>query len=92
MVNPQAREEDYRDGFGLTSHEYDLVRTLPDSAHCFLIKHGADSVVARLNLSGMPDLLTVLSGRESSVRRLDALRAEVGDAPSAWMPRLLERA
>ena len=92
MVNPQAREEDYRDGFGLTSHEYDLVRTLPDSAHCFLIKHGADSVVARLNLSGMPDLLTVLSGRESSVRRLDALRAQLGDAPSAWLPRLLERA
>ena len=92
MVNPQAREEDYRDGFGLTSHEYDLVRTLPDSAHCFLIKHGADSVVARLNLSGMPDLLTVLSGRESSVRRLDALRAQVGDAPDDWLPRLLERA
>jgi type IV secretion system protein VirB4 len=91
MVNPQAREQDYRDGFGLTSHEYDLVRTLPDSAHCFLIKHGVDSVVARLNLSGMPDLLTVLSGRESSVRRLDALRAEVGDAPTAWLPRLLER-
>ena len=91
MVNPQAREEDYREGFGLTSHEYDLVRTLPDSAHCFLIKHGADSVVARLNLSGMPDLLTVLSGRESSVRRLDVLRAEVGDAPTAWLPRLLGR-
>ncbi len=91
MVNPQAREEDYREGFGLTSHEYDLVRTLPDSSHCFLIKHGADSVVARLNLSGMPDLLTVLSGRESSVRRLDALREEVGDAPADWLPRLLER-
>ncbi len=92
MVNPQAREEDYCDGFGLTRHEYDLVRTLPDSTHCFLIKHGADSVVARLNLSGMPDLLTVLSGRESSVRRLDALRAQVGDAPRDWLPRLLERA
>ena len=46
------------------SHELDLVRTLPDASHCFLIKHGNDSVVARLNLSGMPDLLTVLSGRE----------------------------
>ncbi len=92
MVNPQAREADYRQGFGLTSHEFDLVRTLPDSAHCFLIKHGADSVVARLNLSGMPDLLKVLSGRESSVRRLDALREELGDAPEAWLPRLLEQA
>jgi type IV secretion system protein VirB4 len=89
MVNPKAQEADYCGGFGLTSHEFDLVRTLPDSARCFLIKHGNDSVVARLNLSGMPDLLTVLSGRESSVRRLDALRAEVGDDPKAWLPRLV---
>jgi type IV secretion system protein VirB4 len=92
MVNPKAQEADYCGGFGLTAHELDLVRTLPDASHCFLIKHGADSVVARLNLSGMPDLLTVLSGREGSVRRLDEIRAEVGDDPAAWLPRLLARA
>jgi type IV secretion system protein VirB4 len=28
--------------------------------------------------------VTVLSGRESTVRKLDALRADVGDDPSAW--------
>ncbi len=89
MINPKAQEVDYCGGFGLTAHEFDLVRTLPDSTHCFLIKHGADSVVARLNLSGMPDLLTVLSGREASVRRLDRLRAELGDDPAVWLPRLL---
>ena len=91
MVNPKAQARDYVDGFGLTEHEFNLVRTLPDTARCFLIKHGTDSVVARLNLSGEPDVLTVLSGRESSVRRLDALRAEVGDDPALWLPRLLER-
>jgi type IV secretion system protein VirB4 len=92
MINPKAQTADYCGGFGLTEHEFDLVRTLPDSTHCFLIKHGSDSVVARLNLSGMPDLLTVLSGRESSVRRLDDLRALYGDAPADWLPHLLERA
>ncbi len=92
MVNPKAQEADYCGGFGLTSHEFDLVRTLPDSARCFLIKHGNDSVVARLNLAGMPDLLTVLSGREASVRRLDEIRAEVGDDPAAWLPRLVGNA
>ena len=92
MVNPKAQEAEYCGGFGLTSHELELVRNLPDASHCFLIKHGNDSVVARLNLAGMPDLLTVLSGREASVRRLDQIRAEVGDAPSAWLPRLLEPA
>jgi type IV secretion system protein VirB4 len=89
MVNPKAQAVDYCDGFGLTAHEFDLIRTLPDTARCFLIKHGNNSVIARLNLGGMPDLLTILSGRESSVRRLDAIRAEVGDDPAQWLPRLL---
>ncbi len=92
MINPKAQEADYVGGFGLTPHEFELVRTLPDSTHCFLIKHGNDSVVARLNLAGMPDLLTVLSGRESSVRRLDELRDVHGDAPADWLPQLLKRA
>jgi type IV secretion system protein VirB4 len=48
--------------------------------------------VARLDLSGMPDLLTVLSGRESSVRRLDELRHIHGDQPEDWLPQLLKRA
>ena len=91
MVNPKAQEADYCGGFGLTSHEFELIRTLPDSARCFLIKHGNDSVVARLNLSGMPELLTVLSGREASVRRLDEIRAQVGDDPAAWLPLLTGR-
>lgn len=90
MINPKARAEDYVGGFGLTPHEFDLVRSLPDSSHCFLVKHGGDSVIARLDLSGERDLLTILSGRERSVRLLDQIRAEVGDDPADWMPVLLE--
>jgi type IV secretion system protein VirB4 len=90
MANPKARAEDYVGGFGLTPHEYELIRTLPDNAHCFLIKHGTDSVVARLNLSGEQDLLTILSGRERTVRLLDEIRAQTGDDPAEWIPRLLE--
>ena len=92
MVNPRARLEDYVGGFGLTNHEYEIVRTLPDDARCFLIKHGTDSVVVRLNLAGEPDLLTILSGRERTVRLLDEIRETSGDDPADWLPRLLERA
>jgi len=92
MVNAKARVEDYVQGFGLTPHEFDLIRTLPDSAHCFLIKRGGESVVARLDLSGEKDMLTVLSGRERTVRLLDELRASTGDDPNAWMAPLLEQA
>ena len=90
MANPKARADDYIDGFGLTRHEYELVRSLPDNAHCFLIKHGAESVVARLNLTGETELLTILSGRERTVRLLDEIRAQHGDDPAEWIPRLLE--
>lgn len=92
MLNAKARAEDYVGGFGLTPHEYDLIRTLPDSSHCFLIKRGGESVVARLDLSGEDDILTILSGRERTVRLLDELRAAVGDDPADWMDMLLEQA
>ena len=90
MSNPKARSQEYVDGFGLTEHELELVRTIPDSAHCFLIKHGNDSVVARLNLTGEKELLTVLSGRERTVRLLDEIRLQTGDDPADWLPKLLE--
>lgn len=91
MINPKARAEDYVDGFGLSQHEFELIRTLPDSSHCFLIKHGNESVVARLNLSGETDLLTILSGREETVRRFDALTERNSLNPSEWMAALLEQ-
>ncbi|MBP6364338.1 MAG: VirB4 family type IV secretion/conjugal transfer ATPase, partial [Novosphingobium sp.] len=84
MPNARARPEDYCDGFGLTGHELDLIRTLPAHSRCFLVRQPDASVVARLDLSGMPDVMTVLSGRESVVRKLDVLRSELGDAPAAW--------
>jgi type IV secretion system protein VirB4 len=61
---------------------------LPAHSRCFLVRQPDASAVVRLDLSGMPEVLAVLSGRESTVRRLDALRAELGDAPSAWFPAL----
>ena len=90
MANPKAQAKDYMEGFGLTQHEFELIKGLPDTSHCFLIKHGTDSVVARLNLSGEPDLLTILSGRERTVRLLDQIRQNLGDHPADWLPRLLE--
>jgi type IV secretion system protein VirB4 len=46
----------------------------------------------RLDLSGAPEVLTILSGRESAVRRLDLLREAVGDDPAEWYPALTGRA
>lgn len=91
MPNSRARPEDYCDGFGLTSHEFALIRSLPAHSRCFLVRQPDASVVVRLDLSGAPEVLTILSGRESAVRRLDLLREAVGDDPAAWFPALTGR-
>jgi len=90
MPNSRARAEDYCDGFGLTNHELALIRSLPAHSRCFLVRQPDASVVVRLDLSGAPEVLTILSGREASVRRLDLLREAVGDAPSEWYPALTD--
>ncbi len=87
--NPRAQKEDYCDGFGLSGHELEIVRSLPEQSRCFLIKKGTDSVVARLDLSGSPEIVRILSGREHTVRALDRLRAQYGEASEKWLPILL---
>jgi type IV secretion system protein VirB4 len=88
MPNSRARPEDYCDGFGLTDHELALIRSLPAHSRCFLVRQPDASVVVRLDMSNAPEVLTILSGRESSVRRLDVLRAAMGDNPADWYPAL----
>lgn len=90
MPNPRAYQDDYCDGLGLSSHEFEIIKSLPERSHCFLVKQGPHSVVVRLDLSSMPGVLKILSGREESVRTLDRLRAELGDDPTKWIPMLLK--
>ncbi len=73
MPNNKAREEDYCKGFGLSGQELEFIRSLPVHSRCFLVRQSNRSVVVKLDLSSAPDLLTVLSGRESTVRRLDSI-------------------
>jgi len=92
LPNPKAKAADYIDGFGLTPHEFELVRALPDTSRCFLVKQADHSAVARLDLSGLDEALLVLAGNERRVRRLDQARAEKGDDPADWLPAYLASA
>ncbi|SDA92412.1 VirB4 family type IV secretion/conjugal transfer ATPase [Mesorhizobium qingshengii] len=84
--NPRADEESYVRRFGLTAKEFAFIRNTPPERRTFLIKHGNDSVIARLDLSTMPDVLKVLSGRKETVEACAALRARLGDDPAKWLP------
>lgn len=89
--NPKADEASYAGAFRLSAREVRWIRTTPVESRSFLIKHDQDSVIARLNLRGMPELIKVLSGRTETVAELDALRARVGDDPQAWLPIFMGR-
>ncbi|MBV9575901.1 MAG: hypothetical protein JO149_04700, partial [Gammaproteobacteria bacterium] len=39
-----------------------------------------------LNLSGLEDLITIISAREETLAILDRIRSEVGDDPNDWLP------
>ncbi|TPK72138.1 VirB4 family type IV secretion/conjugal transfer ATPase [Mesorhizobium sp. B2-4-15] len=83
--NPRADAESYVGRFGLTAKEFAFIRNTPPERRTFLIKHGNDSVIARLDLSSMPDMLKVLSGRKETVELCAALRARLGDDPANWL-------
>lgn len=91
LPNARAQEKEYCGGFGLTAHEFDIVKSLPEHSRCVLVKKGGHSIVARLDLSGLPGVLKILSGREESVRLVDGLRREYGDDPAAWLAPFLGR-
>ncbi len=89
LPNPEARELDYVDGFGLSAHEFDLVRAMPGGPHAFLLKQSGRSTVARLELSGLDKFLTVMSPSPSALEQMDQLRTACGDAPGRWLPQLV---
>jgi len=84
LPNNKATET-YQTAFKLSDRELQIARELDPARHSFLIKQGKDAVVARLDLSGMKGAISVLSGRAETVRKLDAIRAKVGDDPTNWL-------
>lgn len=86
--HPRASEEDYCKGFGLSRHELKLVRELTPESRCFLLRHGTDSVIAKLDLSGMEQYINVLSGRTETVGVVHDLVKRYGDNPELWLPHL----
>ncbi|MFM7619977.1 MAG: VirB4 family type IV secretion/conjugal transfer ATPase [Alphaproteobacteria bacterium] len=81
----------YRDVFMLSEREFLLVKTTDPSTRFFLVKQDNDGVVARIDLSGMDDLVRVLSARADTVRILDQIIEEVGDDPDNWLPIYYQR-
>jgi len=84
--NPKADHLSYVEGFRLSEREFEWVLDTHPESRQFLIKHDQDSVIARLDLSEMLDLVKVLSGNIETVAECERLRAQVGNDPRKWLP------
>ena len=84
LPNLKATEV-YTKEFMLSEREFEIIKTTDPRSRFFLVKQGNDSVVARLNLQGMDDVLSVIGGSAATVRILDAIRKEYGDDPKDWL-------
>ena len=73
FANAKADDESYRRAFQLSDREMRWIRETVPEARSFLIKHGQDSVIAKLDLGGMPEFIKVLSGRTETVAELYSL-------------------
>ena len=88
--NPEARSEDYIDGFALSEREFKLLKEqIEPGSRQFLIKQGHHSIVCELDLKGFDAELAVISGRASEVERMQRLIAQYGEDPAAWLPQFL---
>ena len=90
LPNPKATEP-YRKAFMLSEREFNLLKNTDPGTRYFLVKQGKDVVVARIDLSGMDDIISVLSGRAETVAILDEVLKQVGDDPEVWLPIFTER-
>jgi type IV secretion system protein VirB4 len=90
LANPDAQFDEYVEGFGLTSAEYEIVKSLQPTSRRFLVKQGQRSAVCELDLHGMDGAITALSGSTENVALLDQIRARVGDDVTHWFPLLMK--
>lgn len=90
LPNPKATEP-YRKAFMLSEREFNLLKNTDIGTRYFLVKQNKDVVVARIDLSGMDDIISVLSGRAETVALLDQIRSEVGNDVADWLPVFTKR-
>lgn len=91
LPNPKATDS-YKNAFMISDREYNLLKTTDPGSRFFLVKQGKDVVVARIDLSGMSDVVSVLSGNARTVRLLDRIIEELGTTDAdKWLPVYMDR-
>lgn len=95
FANDRAQEKAYREVFGLSGREFELVRDWEPEERFVLVKQGDESVVVRtaLDTPAIRRIVPVLSGNEGNVRLMHRLIEDAGtEDPDVWLPSFMELA
>ncbi len=76
----------YKKVFGLNHVEFDLLNMMSKKRRSFLLKHGEDAVVAELDLSGLDEIISILSGTPENIKIMEGIMNEVGETVDKWLP------
>lgn len=95
LPNPDA-EYETKDGggyirFNLTPKEFEKLKGLGKQDRKFLVKQGAQSSIAKLDLNGLGDDIAVLAGAAEDFNYLESAQAEVGKNPNDWIPLYIQK-
>lgn len=82
--NEKANEKTYLDFLKLTKDEFQVIKSLLNPGRWMLLKHGSDSVVARLNMMGVLSYLPILSSNARNISRVKKILENYGDSDS-WI-------
>jgi type IV secretion system protein VirB4 len=85
LPNPSAEFTSYQ-RCGMTYKEFAALKELSLDSRMFLVKQGNQSCFAKLDLYGMDDEISVLSGNTENVAIFNEIVAEVGADPDVWLP------
>ncbi len=87
IILPNANaSQNYKTIFGLNENEFNATIKLDKKSHQFVLKRGEDSVICKLSLQGMDNLLAVLSATQENLLLAKSLIAQFGENPENWLP------
>lgn len=93
LSNLGASPDDYIKGLKLTQAEFDAMMAMPEGSRQFLFKQGNRSTLCSLDLYGMDEVMSVLSGTPDNADRLEQIMREMQtDDPAKWLPRYFKEA
>ncbi len=75
----------YKEVFMLSEKEFNIIKNIDPKTRYFLLKQGTKSSIAKINLEGMDDIISVLSGNAHTVKILHKTLKKHGYEAKNWL-------